>query len=47
MLVISRSMKELLAGKFRWHFLSSFFCFATRCVCWLLPESSGRWFRND
>jgi len=22
-------------------------CFATRCLCWYLPESCGGWIRND
>jgi hypothetical protein len=35
------NMKEMLAGKIHGHFLPSFSCFATRCLCWLLPKSSG------
>jgi hypothetical protein len=28
------------------HFTPTFSCFATRCLCWLLPYSCGRWIRN-
>jgi len=40
-------MKEILVGKIHGYFSSSFSCFATRCLCWLLSECSGGWIRND
>jgi hypothetical protein len=36
----TNSMKDIFIDKIKGH-LPSFSCFATRCVCWFLPESSG------
>jgi hypothetical protein len=41
------SMKEILSVIIHGHFLPSFSCFSTRCLCWLLPESCDRWIRKD
>jgi hypothetical protein len=40
-------MKEMLAGKIQGHFSLTLSCFATSCLCWLLPENSGGRIRND
>jgi hypothetical protein len=42
-----RYKKRYLVGKIHGHFSPSFSCFTTRCLCWLLPDSSGGWIRND
>jgi hypothetical protein len=33
--------------KFGGNFSPSFSCFATKCLCWQLPESSGGQIKND
>jgi hypothetical protein len=41
------SMREILTGKIHRHMLLRVSCSATRCVCWLLPESCGGQIRNN
>jgi hypothetical protein len=41
------SMKGTLVGKIHGHLSQDSPAFATRCVYWLLPESSGAWFKDD
>jgi hypothetical protein len=35
-------MEDILVDNIRGYFSSSFSCFANKCLCWLLPDSSGR-----
>jgi hypothetical protein len=40
------SVKQIHVGKIYEHFMSNFSCFATRCLCCLLPEISSGLIRN-
>jgi hypothetical protein len=40
-------MKEMFVSKIHGHFSPSFLWFATRCLCWYLPQSSGGWNSDD
>jgi hypothetical protein len=42
-----RHENRYFISKIQGHFSPSFSCFATRCICWLLPESSGIWIKDD
>jgi hypothetical protein len=41
------SMKEILVGKINGYFSRSFYCFATKYLCWILLNTYGGWIRND
>jgi hypothetical protein len=41
MLKIPTGIKLMLLGKSHIHFSPRLFCFAARCLCWLLLEISG------
>jgi hypothetical protein len=47
MLMIPAEYDGYIAGKINGHFSPSFPCFATKRICWYLPEGSGGRIWND